>query len=105
MLRSFLAFAAIAAMTASAGAATYSAKLAVPITQRIIAQDISWACGADVCQGATQESRPIVLCESLAKRAGKVDSFLVDGRAFASTELEKCNAASKSSATKALAAQ
>ena len=105
MLRSFLAFAAMAAITAPAAAATYSAKLAVPTTQRIIAQDISWACGADACQGATVESRPIVLCESLAKRAGKVDGFVVDGRAFAKSELDKCNAGAKTSATKALASQ
>ena len=105
MLRSFLALSAVAAITAPTAAATYSAKLAVPTTQRIIAQDISWACGADACQGATFESRPIVLCESLAKRAGKVDSFLVDGRAFAASELDKCNAAAKTSPTKAFAAQ
>ena len=106
MLRSFLSLAAMTAITApAAAAATYTAKLAVPTTQRIIAQDISWACGADACQGATQESRPIVLCESLAKRAGKVDSFLVDGRAFATSELDKCNAAAKTSEAKALAAQ
>ena len=73
-------------------AATYSAKLAAPATERIIARDINWACGADACQGATDESRPAVLCQSLAKRAGRVDSFLVDGRAFAAAELDKCNA-------------
>jgi hypothetical protein len=105
MLRSFLALSAIAAITAPAAAATYSAKLAVPTTQRIIAGDISWSCGADACQGATLESRPIVLCESLAKRAGKVESFIVDGRAFAASDLDKCNAAAKPVAAKALAAQ
>ena len=105
MLRSFLAISAIAALSVPAAAATYSAKLAVPTTQRIIAGDSSWSCGADACQGSTLESRPIVLCESLAKRAGKVDSFIVDGRAFAASDLDKCNAAAKPGAAKALAAQ
>jgi hypothetical protein len=105
MLRSFLPLSAITAITAPSAAATYSAKLAAPTTQRIIAPDISWSCGADACQGATPESRPIVLCESLAKRAGKVDSFIVDGRAFAASDLDKCNAAAKPSDAKALAAQ
>src|SRR5947209_16913817 len=105
MLRSFLAISAIAALTVPAGAATYSAKLAVPTSQRIIARDISWSCGADACQGSTLESRPIVLCQSLAKRAGKVDSFLVDGRAFTSSELNKCNASAKRERHESIAAQ
>jgi hypothetical protein len=92
-------------IAAPAGAASYSAKLAAPTTERFIARDIVWACGADACQGSTQESRPAVLCQSLAKRAGRIDSFLVDGRAFTAVELDKCNAAAKANPGKALAAQ
>jgi hypothetical protein len=105
MFRPVLILSAIAFAAAPAAASTYSAKLAVPTTQRIIARDIVWACGADTCQGATDESRPAVLCESLAKRAGKVGSFVADGRAFTPAELDKCNAAAKSDAARALAAQ
>jgi hypothetical protein len=96
---------ALGLIAAPAAAASYSAKLAVPTSERFIARDIVWACGADACQGSTQESRPAVLCQSLAKRAGKVDSFLVDGRAFSAAELDKCNASAKVDAGKALAAQ
>src|SRR5437763_10094077 len=103
MLRSTFALSVLTLIAAPAAGTSYSAKLVVPTSQRIIAQDISWSCGADACQGSTLESRPIVLCQSLAKRAGKVDSFLVDGRAFTSAELDKCNAAAKQSDTKALA--
>ena len=74
-------------------------------TERFIARDINWTCGAAACQGTTAESRPPVLCQSLAKRAGKVDSFLVDGRAFSDAELDRCNASAKAAAGKALAAQ
>ena len=105
MLRSFLTFSTLTLVAAPAAAANYSAKLATPTAQRIIAGDISWSCGTDACQGATLESRPIVLCEGLAKRAGKVDSFLVDGRAFTAAELDTCNAAAKHSDARALAAQ
>jgi hypothetical protein len=105
MLRPLLSLAAIAALASPAAAASYSAKLAVPTSQRIIARDITWQCGSDACQGSTAESRPVVLCESLAKRAGKVDSFLVDGRAFGDAELAQCNASAKPLAGKALAAQ
>lgn len=103
MLRHLLALSAIAVLASPAAAASYSAKLAAPTTQRIIARDITWQCGADACQGSTAESRPVVLCESLAKRGGKVDSFLVDGRAFGDAELAQCNASAKTDAGKAFA--
>lgn len=104
MLRSILLVSALG-VAAPAAAASYSAKLATPTSERIIARDIVWACGTDACQGSTQESRPVVLCQSLAKRAGKVDSFLVDGRALTDAELAKCNASAKAAPAKALAAQ
>jgi hypothetical protein len=95
MLRLVLGFSAAAFAISPAIAATYSAKLAVPTSERFIARDITWNCGPDACQGATNESRPVVLCQSLAKRGGRVDSFLVDGRALAAAELDRCNASAK----------
>ena len=104
MLRLVLGLSAIAFTASPALAATYSAKLAVPASERFIARDITWKCGPDACQGATNESRPVVLCQSLSKRAGRVDSFLVDGRALAAADLDKCNASAKA-ANSALAAK
>jgi hypothetical protein len=104
MLRLVLGLSAAALAVSPAIAATYSAKLAVPTSERFIARDITWNCGPDACQGATNESRPVVLCQSLAKRGGHIDSFLVDGRALASAELDKCNASAKA-ANSALAAK
>jgi len=105
MFRSLLTLSAVAVIAAPAAAASYSAKLTSPTTQRIIANDITWQCGTAACQGSTLESRPIVLCQSLAKKAGKVDTFLVDGRAFSESELAKCNASAKAASGTALAAQ
>ena len=105
MLRSALALSAVILAASPATAATYSAKLTQPTTNRFIARDIVWACGADACVGATDNSRPLVLCQSLAKAAGKVDSFIVNGRALAAAELDRCNASAKPAAAKALAAQ
>ncbi|HEV2595665.1 MAG TPA: hypothetical protein VGU01_10740 [Sphingomicrobium sp.] len=105
MVRFLASCALLVAVASPVAAASYTAKLAAPTTQRIIARDITWQCGSDACQGATAESRPVVLCESLAKHAGKVDSFLVDGRAFGEAELATCNASVKAPAAKALAAQ
>jgi hypothetical protein len=105
MLRQLLAVSALAAFAAPAAAASYSATLATPAAGHIVARDINWACGANACQGNTAESRPAVLCQALAKRAGKVDAFTVDGRGFSEAELAKCNASIKIDSGKALAAQ
>ena len=102
MLRRFLIVAMIAS-AAPAAAANYSAKLTLPTNGRIVARDINWACGAGACRGATNESRPAVLCEALAKRAGKLDTFAVDGRPFSSAQLDKCNTAAKAEPAKAVA--
>jgi len=105
MLRSALALSAVLFAAAPAGAATYSAALTQPTSARFIARDIVWNCGPAACQGATENGRPVVLCQSLAKRAGHVDTFVVDGRALAAADLERCNASAKASQAQALAAQ
>ena len=104
MFRTLFALSATALIAAPAAAATYSAKPATPLTERFVARDITWACGPDACQGATAESRPVVLCQSLAKRAGRIESFLVDGRAFGADELAKCNSAARATPAAAVAA-
>ena len=86
-------------------ASTYSANPAVPASGRFITRDIVWTCGPAACQGASDESRPLVLCQSLAKRTGRLDSFVVDGRALGAADLERCNASAKPAQTSALAAQ
>ena len=105
MLRPLFVLTALAITAAPATAASYSAKLAAPTTERFVTRDITWNCGPAACQGSTQESRPLVLCQSLAKRVGKLDSFLVDGRSLNAAELASCNALAKDQPVKALAAQ
>jgi hypothetical protein len=105
MLRPLLTISALLIAAAPAAASTYSATLTTPTNERIIARDIVWNCGSGTCQGATDESRPAVICQSLARHSGKVAGFLADGRAFTPAELDKCNAAAKSDSGKALAAQ
>jgi hypothetical protein len=103
MHRPFMALAVAAFAATPSVAGTYSARLSAPSTQRIIARDIVWNCGPAACQGATEDSRPAVLCQSLAKRAGRIESFIVDGRAFGPDALERCNAAAPKAAPEALA--
>lgn len=97
--------AAIAAISAPAAAANYTATLATPESGRIVARDINWTCSAEGCQGATAESRPAVLCQALAKQTGRIENFMVDGRALSEPELAKCNSAAKAGAPRKLAAQ
>jgi len=103
MYRPLMAIAAAALAASPSVAATYSAKLIAPATQRIIAHDITWNCGPAACQGASEESRPAVLCQSLAKRAGRVESFVVNGQAFGQAELARCNTAARNQPAQALA--
>lgn len=105
MFRPLLALAATFATAAPAAAATYSATPAGPTSERIVGRDIVWQCGPAACQGSTAESRPVVLCQGLAKRAGRIESFLVDGRALPPADLERCNASARPAPTSALAAQ
>ena len=105
MLRALFVLAAAGLSSAPAVAATYAAKPVVPTTERFVARDIVWNCAAAACQGATTDSRPAILCQSLAKHAGRIDSFTVDGRAFNAAELDKCNTVAKARPSAALAAQ
>jgi hypothetical protein len=104
MIRSIFLVFGLTLAAAPVAAASYSATLAVPVAGRFIARDITWDCGASACEGVTEESRPLVLCESLAKRAGRVENFLADGRALTGTELDRCNASARAEPGKALAA-
>ena len=96
-------FLAAALVATPAFSATYTAKPVTPAQGKIIGQDISWTCGPTACTGATDNSRPVVLCQGLAKRAGAIDSFLVDGRALSADDLAKCNLSAKGGAPAALA--
>ncbi|MEO7276965.1 MAG: hypothetical protein ABIW33_02950 [Sphingomicrobium sp.] len=95
MLRTIFTLGLIVAGAAPLGATAYSAKLAVPASGRFIARDIAWTCTSTGCVGVTENSRPAVLCQSLAKQAGRVDLFLADGRPLAPADLVRCNASAR----------
>jgi hypothetical protein len=83
-------------LAAPALAATYSAKpTAAPASAKIIGKDISWARDGDSYRGSTEASRPLILCQDLAKRAGRLESFTADGKALPAEQLAKCNTAAK----------
>jgi len=104
MRRTFMLL-SLLAVAGPALAANYSVRLAGSANGHIVARDINWACSGGACEGSTNESRPAVLCQALAKRVGRVESFLVDGRTIGVTDLEKCNAAARGDGNKATGAQ
>ena len=103
MARMLVLLAALAA-AAPAAAATYAGKPATPASEaKFVGRDIVWSLAGDTYRGSTEESRPQVLCQSLAKRAGRLESFTVNGRAFADAELAKCNGTTPQAPQPALA--
>lgn len=103
MFRPLLALAAIAVAT-PAVAATYAG---TPVGQasetKLVSRDIIWTLAGGTYKGSTNESRPVVLCQSLAKQAGQLESFTVNGKALADADLAKCNAVAPAGSAPALA--
>jgi hypothetical protein len=94
----------LAALAASPALATnYSAKPITPAGQKVVARDVIWACGPAACQGSTPESRPAIVCQSLAKKVGRLENFVANGRAFGPAELDRCNTAAKDGGNTAVA--
>lgn len=103
MSRTFVLLAALA-IAAPASAATYAGKPATAGAEtKFVGRDIVWTLSGGSYLGRTQESRPLVLCQSLAKRAGRLESFTVNGQAFAEADLAKCNAVAPQASGPALA--
>ena len=103
MFRPIAALSALAFVAAPAAAATYSATTSATAPAKIAARDILWNCASGTCIGSTQNSRPLVLCQGLAKQAGPIASFGVNGRPFSNEELARCNAAAKTERNTAVA--
>lgn len=104
MTRVAALIAAATLFAAPAFAGTYSAKpVTAPTTAKIIGKDISWTRDGDTYRGSTDASRPVVLCQDLAKHAGKIESFVADGQELSADQLTKCNSAAKNGASPALA--
>ena len=98
----FIAAASFLAAPALAG--SYTARpVAAPANAKIIGKDISWTRDGDSYRGSTEASRPLVLCQDLAKRAGRLESFTADGLPLSAEQLAKCNSAATGGASTELA--
>ena len=66
-----------------------------PATTKFVVKDTLWSCGEAGCAASSSNSRPAVVCASLAKAVGALASFSVKGQALSADELGKCNARAK----------
>lgn len=96
----FLALAALL-VPATAIAGDYGATPSGAASGRVITKSASWTCGATGCVARTEASRPLVICQGLAKQVGILSNFSVDGRALGADDLAKCNALAKAGAAPA----
>lgn len=92
-MRSAVFFAlALTASPALAAPHYHAQPVAKPKQAKLVVQDIVWSCGDSGCSAGKGNSRPQVMCASLARKVGTLGSFSVAGEALSSQELEKCNA-------------
>ena len=66
-----------------------------PAAAKFVVKDTLWSCGEAGCAASASNSRPAVVCASLAKEVGPLASFSVKGEALSADELSKCNARAK----------
>ena len=98
MARNLFAIAALLLTGAAQAAAPhYSAELAQTRApaERMVVHDIAWRCAGVGCVAGRSASRPLTDCMALARQAGPLKSFAVDGAALPPDELAKCNAAAR----------
>ncbi len=77
---------------AASGAAFYHAELVVPATEaRTIASGLLWNCSDNACTANKGTSRPVIVCQRLAKEVGTISAFVANGKAIDAAELARCN--------------
>jgi len=83
----------VAAAPALAAVPHYRAEpLAAPAADRLVVRGTAWRCDAAACSAPAINSRPALVCASLARDLGALKSFSVAGRPLPADALEKCNA-------------
>lgn len=71
----------------------YSATLAQPAAKSsLVTRNTIWKCDGATCVAAKNGARPQIMCELVAREAGALQAFVVEGNAFDAAALEKCNA-------------
>jgi hypothetical protein len=78
------------------GGAYYVAKPAAELKKAsIITRNTVWKCRDGVCLAPKSADRPAIMCELVAREAGKLELFTVAGAQMDAAALDKCNARAK----------
>lgn len=73
-------------------AAFYTVELAAPAAERTtIIGGVAWQCQGTNCVAAKSNSRPVVVCQRVARELGEVTGFTAKGKALADEDLARCN--------------
>lgn len=75
---------------------TYSAALTNPLAaprQRIV-DGVLWKCTTAQCSGTAEGSRPVLVCQRIARTFGAVSRFTTPTGELSGEELARCNMAS-----------
>ena len=82
-----------AAVPAAAAPVWWSAGLATPLEapRSAIVNSVMWKCAGDQCSAPAQDSRPLMVCQKVAKKFGPVTRFVSPAGALSADELAKCN--------------
>jgi len=92
MLRTAVLLFAAAASPAVAQTPHYSAELAAaPSENPLVIRDSVWRCNGAQCVSGRSPRRHVLVCAGLARNAGEVRRFAVEGREFDSEQLASCN--------------
>jgi hypothetical protein len=80
---------------AAARSNAYTAALATPLSQprQEIVGGVLWKCTRDRCVAPAGGSRPVLVCERVAKTFGPIVSFSSPAGELSADELTRCNAA------------
>lgn len=74
------------------GAAFYAAELATPAAERTnVIGGVAWRCQDTTCVAAKGRSRPVVMCQRVARELGEVTGFTAEGEALPAEDLARCN--------------
>ncbi len=74
----------------------YSATPATaPAVDSLVIRSMLWKCGGATCVAGNPAGSPLAACQLAAQKLGPLTAFVANGTAFATEQLEKCNARAK----------
>lgn len=86
-----LAFAAAPAVAATDPGYRLTTERTFDHKKSVVIDDVLWTCKDQSCSTGHAGSKPLILCEKIARRIGRLTSFAVGTVPFDDDALAKCN--------------